>query len=200
MSYYSYNNTHDSYASTSTATHSNLPSHASAHHLSLSNLDTYTDSSYLPFIDSTSHYDPRDYTHIGVNTDFQPNVEQAELQEDLKEEDEEMEYGDGDDSVDYTEGLPQERETRRRGSRRTNRTETLDDRVDLEVVDECESVEEEDSGTPLLVNAKQYQRILKRRIARARLGEIGRLSLEKKVRESLATYYPQVSCTTVFYL
>ena len=35
---------------------------------------------------------------------------------------------------------------------------------------------------PLYVNAKQYYRILKRRIARARLEEVHRLSRQRKVR------------------
>jgi hypothetical protein len=35
---------------------------------------------------------------------------------------------------------------------------------------------------PLYVNAKQYHRILKRRVARARLEELHRLSKERKVR------------------
>ena len=39
---------------------------------------------------------------------------------------------------------------------------------------------------PLYVNAKQYHRILKRRVARARLEEMGRLSRERKVRHSAA--------------
>ncbi|KAG0145914.1 hypothetical protein CROQUDRAFT_671423 [Cronartium quercuum f. sp. fusiforme G11] len=37
-----------------------------------------------------------------------------------------------------------------------------------------------DAAHPLLVNAKQYHRILKRRAARARLEEMGRLSRERK--------------------
>lgn len=40
----------------------------------------------------------------------------------------------------------------------------------------------QDETEPLYVNAKQYHRILKRRIARARLEEMGRLSRERKVR------------------
>lgn len=40
----------------------------------------------------------------------------------------------------------------------------------------------QDEAEPLYVNAKQYHRILKRRIARARLEEMGRLSRERKVR------------------
>ena len=35
---------------------------------------------------------------------------------------------------------------------------------------------------PLYVNAKQYYRILKRRVARARLEEVHRLSKQRKVR------------------
>lgn len=35
---------------------------------------------------------------------------------------------------------------------------------------------------PLYVNAKQYYRILKRRVARARLEELHRLSKQRKVR------------------
>ena len=38
-----------------------------------------------------------------------------------------------------------------------------------------------DEAEPLYVNAKQYHRILKRRSARARLEEMGRLSRERKV-------------------
>ena len=37
---------------------------------------------------------------------------------------------------------------------------------------------------PLYVNAKQYYRILKRRVARARLEEVHRLSKQRKVRLS----------------
>jgi hypothetical protein len=37
-------------------------------------------------------------------------------------------------------------------------------------------------GQALYVNAKQYSRILKRRITRVKLDEIGKLSLQKKVR------------------
>ncbi len=40
---------------------------------------------------------------------------------------------------------------------------------------------------PLYVNAKQYYRILKRRVARARLEEVHRLSRQRKVRFSLCT-------------
>ncbi|KAK4701956.1 nuclear transcription factor Y, alpha, partial [Phenoliferia sp. Uapishka_3] len=58
---------------------------------------------------------------------------------------------------------------------------------------EGEAYAQEDDGTaaaggdehePLYVNAKQYHRILKRRMARARLEEMGRLSRERKVRSS----------------
>lgn len=42
----------------------------------------------------------------------------------------------------------------------------------------------EDEHEPLYVNAKQYHRILKRRAARARLEEMGRLSRQRKVRSS----------------
>ena len=38
---------------------------------------------------------------------------------------------------------------------------------------------------PLYVNAKQYFRILKRRVARARLEEVHRLSRQRKVRFSI---------------
>ncbi|ORY92891.1 CCAAT-binding transcription factor (CBF-B/NF-YA) subunit B-domain-containing protein [Leucosporidium creatinivorum] len=38
----------------------------------------------------------------------------------------------------------------------------------------------EDEHEPLYVNAKQYHRILKRRAARARLEEMGRLSRQRK--------------------
>lgn len=41
---------------------------------------------------------------------------------------------------------------------------------------------QQDEAEPLYVNAKQYHRILKRRVARARLEEMGRLSRERKVR------------------
>lgn len=42
-------------------------------------------------------------------------------------------------------------------------------------------VEGDDEHEPLYVNAKQYHRIMKRRIARGRLEEMGRLSRERKV-------------------
>lgn len=47
----------------------------------------------------------------------------------------------------------------------------------------------QDETEPLYVNAKQYHRILKRRIARARLEEMGRLSRERKVRASSSSGY-----------
>lgn len=48
---------------------------------------------------------------------------------------------------------------------------------------------------PLYVNAKQYHRILKRRVARARLAEIQKLSTQRKVRRLALTpenarFYP----------
>ena len=46
---------------------------------------------------------------------------------------------------------------------------------------------------PLYVNAKQYYRILKRRVARARLEEVHRLSRQRKVRTcSLVAYLPDL--------
>lgn len=45
----------------------------------------------------------------------------------------------------------------------------------------------QDEAEPLYVNAKQYHRILKRRMARARLEEMGRLSRERKVRPARAS-------------
>lgn len=43
---------------------------------------------------------------------------------------------------------------------------------------------------PLYVNAKQYYRILKRRVARARLEEVHRLSRQRKVRRPLSRLSP----------
>jgi hypothetical protein len=43
-----------------------------------------------------------------------------------------------------------------------------------------------DEAEPLYVNAKQYHRILKRRLARARLEEMGRLSRERKVSSHIS--------------
>lgn len=47
----------------------------------------------------------------------------------------------------------------------------------------------DDEHEPLYVNAKQYHRILKRRAARARLEEMGRLSRQRKVRRLTFTRY-----------
>ena len=46
---------------------------------------------------------------------------------------------------------------------------------------------------PLYVNAKQYFRILKRRVARARLEEVHRLSRQRKVRLFLLPTYPPLT-------
>ncbi|KAM0749314.1 hypothetical protein T439DRAFT_327035 [Meredithblackwellia eburnea MCA 4105] len=48
------------------------------------------------------------------------------------------------------------------------------------VGDRHQPTEGEDLHEPLYVNAKQYHRILKRRMARARLEEMGRLSRQRK--------------------
>ena len=46
---------------------------------------------------------------------------------------------------------------------------------------------------PLYVNAKQYFRILKRRVARTRLEELHRLSRQRKVSISISTSPPFLS-------
>ena len=50
---------------------------------------------------------------------------------------------------------------------------------------------------PLYVNAKQYYRILKRRVARARLEELHRLSRQRKVRSCLKLAF--LSCFSLRY-
>ena len=57
---------------------------------------------------------------------------------------------------------------------------------------------------PLYVNAKQYHRILKRRVARARLAEIQKLSTQRKVRfvstPENARFYPAHTLLTPNFL
>jgi len=48
----------------------------------------------------------------------------------------------------------------------------------------------EDEHEPLYVNAKQYHRIMKRRMARARLEEMGRLSRQRKVSQLKCSSQP----------
>jgi hypothetical protein len=62
-----------------------------------------------------------------------------------------------------------------------------------EIVFPTTSAVQELDEEPLYVNAKQYHRILKRRLARARLAEIQKLSTQRKVRWSIsenASIYP----------
>lgn len=92
----------------------------------------------------------------------QPAAEEPEEPEEEEEDDEE----DEEDGDEYKDGDWE-------GDK-----EVWEGAKEVAVVDTGERGEDE----PLYVNAKQYHRILKRRVARARLEEMGRLSRQRKVR------------------
>jgi len=64
--------------------------------------------------------------------------------------------------------------------------------VETEDAEDDDAPGEVDNEEPLYVNAKQYHRILKRRIARQRLEELNRLSRSRKV--SLGTWSVLLLC------
>lgn len=68
-------------------------------------------------------------------------------------------------------------------------SDTLDRPSNVDQIQDDTPIDEE----PLYVNAKQYFRILKRRVARARLEEVHRLSKQRKVPIRNHLFFPHFS-------
>lgn len=98
--------------------------------------------------------------HVLSNLSGLPRLEPPEPDEEAEEPEEEEEEDEDEDGDEYKDD-----EWEAEGKKEV-------------VVEMGERGEDE----PLYVNAKQYHRILKRRVARARLEEMGRLSRQRKVR------------------